>query len=214
MLTIHSWFIVFPALVPPLAMLAWRRRRDPDTVFLMLLDRHLLRRRTAIFFAGSARYLLPIAAPVAILASRLPYEWLRARVRCQLDCEAWARRRQLPALGRLSPVRRVVASATAGQRVWVDDDWGLRYYIEADQAPCPRARSTRHARRRRRLERTRPQRGIHAPHVQVARRHRVRRGPAPPDRTRIALRLFHRGRGLLAVRDLDRRRRPRGSAAS
>src|SRR4051794_36846114 len=35
MLFIHSWWIVFPALVPPAAVLAWRKRREPETRFLL-----------------------------------------------------------------------------------------------------------------------------------------------------------------------------------
>ena len=47
MLSIHSWWIVFPALVPATAALAWRRRRDPDTLFLLAW--------IGIFFAVRAR---------------------------------------------------------------------------------------------------------------------------------------------------------------
>src|SRR5262249_42170017 len=69
MLLIHSWFIVFPALVPFAFAAAWRRRRESDTLFLLAWIVIFLACGLPIFFAGSARYLLPIAAPVCILAS-------------------------------------------------------------------------------------------------------------------------------------------------
>ncbi|HVP91794.1 MAG TPA: hypothetical protein VMS75_11330, partial [Terriglobales bacterium] len=84
MLFIHSWFLVFPALVPPAAVLAWRKRRDPETRFLAAWIAIFFAGAVAVFFAGSARYLLPMAAPVAILASRLDRRWLSAGFAAQL----------------------------------------------------------------------------------------------------------------------------------
>ena len=84
MLFIHSWWIVFPALVPPAAVLAWRNRRDPGTLFLLAWIGIFFAGAVVIFFSGSARYLLPMAAPVAILASRLPVKWLAPAFALQL----------------------------------------------------------------------------------------------------------------------------------
>mgnify|MGYP003694512571 CR=1 FL=1 len=115
MLFIHSWWIVFPALVPATAALAWKRRREPDTRFLLAWIGIFFACALAIFFAGSARYLLPMAAPVAILASRLPVKWLAPAFAAQLALRTRARHRELPALGRLPRFRRRAARAPSSR---------------------------------------------------------------------------------------------------
>src|SRR4029077_17479427 len=55
MLFIHAWWIGFPALVPATAAFAWRRRRDPDTRFLLTWIGIFFAGALVIFFAGSAR---------------------------------------------------------------------------------------------------------------------------------------------------------------
>ncbi len=137
MLFIHSWFIVFPALLPPAVVLAWRKRREPRYAISAGLDRHLLRLSVvALAFAGSARYLLPMAAPVALLASQLRPKWLAAGFALQMalslglaamNHQHWDAYRDFAA-----SLRRVAGS----HRVWVDDEWGLRFYIERDGGPC------------------------------------------------------------------------------
>jgi hypothetical protein len=133
-LTIHSWFIVFPALVPPAFILAWRRRREPDTLFLLAWIGIFFAGALVVFFAGSARYLLPMAAPVVLLASRLRPKWLAAGFALQLalglglavvNYQHWDGYRQFAQSLRL---------AAAGHRVWIDGEWGLRYYLESDGA--------------------------------------------------------------------------------
>jgi len=143
-LTIHSWFIVFPALVPPALVLAWRRRREPDTLFLLAWIAIFFAGALVIFFAGSARYLLPMAAPVALLASRLRPRWLAAGFALQLalglslaavNYQHWAGYRQFA---------ESLRGPTAGHRVWVDGEWGLRYYLESDGAlPLKKAQRLR-----------------------------------------------------------------------
>jgi len=133
-LTIHSWFIVFPALVPAALVLAWRKRHEPDTAFLLAWIGIFFAGALAIFFAGSARYLLPMAAPVALLASRLRAKWLAVGFAAQLalsvglaivNYQHWAGYREFA---------ESLGGATAGHRVWVDGEWGLRYYLESDGA--------------------------------------------------------------------------------
>jgi hypothetical protein len=144
MLFIHSWWIVFPALVPATAVLAWRKRRDPGTRFLLAWIGIFFAGALAIFFSGSARYLLPIAAPVAILASRLPRKWLAPAFAVQLglalalatvNYQHWDGYRTFAA---------ALRAPSAGHRVWVDNDWGLRYYLESDHAlPARKGQHTR-----------------------------------------------------------------------
>ncbi len=130
MLAIHSWFLVFPALVPPAFVLAWRKRHDPQTRFLLAWIGIFFAGAVAIFFAGSARYLLPMAAPVALLASRLRVRWLAPAFALQLalglglaaaNYQHWAGYRQFAQAAR---------GTTEWHRVWIDGEWGLRYYFE------------------------------------------------------------------------------------
>jgi hypothetical protein len=126
MLTIHACWIVFPALVPAAAVLAWRKRREPDTHFLLAWIGIFFALALAVFYAGSARYLLPIAAPVCLLASRLPTRWLAPAFAIQLAlglCLAAANYQHWDAYRQFA--RRVHA-----QRVWIDGEWGMRYYFE------------------------------------------------------------------------------------
>ncbi|HEY1496968.1 MAG TPA: hypothetical protein VGF49_20580 [Candidatus Solibacter sp.] len=134
MLVIHTGWIVFPALVPGAAVFAWRRRRELDTHFLLAWIGLFLAGAMVLFFAGSARYLLPMAAPVCILASRLQTKWLAPAFAAQLalalalaavNYQHWDGYRAFAA---------ALRAPSTGHRVWVDNDWGLRYYLEADHA--------------------------------------------------------------------------------
>jgi hypothetical protein len=133
-LAIHFCFIVFPALLPGAAMLAWRRRRDRDTQFLLAWIAIFFAGAVTVFFAGSARYLLPIAAPVALLVSRLRPRWLALGFVLQMtlslglaamNYQHWDGYRQFAAS---------LPAKTTGRRVWVDGDWGYRYYLTAEGA--------------------------------------------------------------------------------
>ena len=127
-LSVHAWFLVFPALVPPAMLLSWRKRREPDTIFLTAWIGIFFAGALAIFFAGSARYLLPMAAPVALLVSRLRPKWLAVGFAAQMtlavllaivNYQHWA------------GYREFAGTVPAARRVWIDGEWGLRYYLEA-----------------------------------------------------------------------------------
>jgi hypothetical protein len=133
-LLVHSWFLIFPALVPGAILTAWRKRREPETLFLLAWIALFFAGALVVFFAGSARYLLPMAAPMALLASRLRRRWLAAGFALQLalglglaavNYQHWDGYRQFAASLR---------GPAAGHRVWVDGEWGLRYYLESDGA--------------------------------------------------------------------------------
>jgi hypothetical protein len=133
-LAIHSCWIVFPALLPAALWLAWRKRREPLTRFLLAWVAIFLAGAVAVFFAGSARYLLPIAAPVVLLASRLPAKWLVAAFAAQMALSlglAIVNYQHWDACRRFAAQLR---QPTAGHRVWVDGELGLRFYLEADHA--------------------------------------------------------------------------------
>jgi hypothetical protein len=143
-LAIHSCWIVFPALLPAGLWLAWRKRREPQTRFLLAWTAIFLAGAMAVFFAGSARYLLPIAAPVALLASRLPAKWLAPAIAAQMALSlglAIVNYQHWDACRRFAAQLR---QPTAGHRVWVDGELGLRFYLEADHAlPLRKAQKLR-----------------------------------------------------------------------
>jgi len=144
MLAIHAWFIVFPALLPPALVLAWRNRRDPDTRFLLCWIGIFFAGAVALFFAGAARYLLPMAAPVVLLASRLRARWLAPGFALQLALGlglAAANGQHMDGYRQFAASMR---GPTAGHRVWVNGEWGLRTYFETQGAlPLTRTRRLR-----------------------------------------------------------------------
>lgn len=131
MLFIHSWFIVFPLLVPPAAVVAWRKRKDPETRFLLAWIGLFFAGAVAVFFAGSARYLLPMAAPVALLASRLDRKWLAAGFSAQLALGLGLAIVNYQHWDGYRTFATSLRGPSEGHRVWVDNDWGLRYYLES-----------------------------------------------------------------------------------
>ncbi|HWY47978.1 MAG TPA: glycosyltransferase family 39 protein [Bryobacteraceae bacterium] len=86
-----------------------------------------------VFFAGSARYLLPIALPIAILATRrASLRWIQAAIVCELalslslaivNYQHWDGYRQFA---------RMLAPDAKTKRVWINGEWALRYYLEAE----------------------------------------------------------------------------------
>ena len=148
-LAIHSCWIVFPGLLIVALWSVWRRRlkgsNRPDESgpqvenllqerFLLAWTAIFLAGAAVVFFAGSARYLLPIAAPVALLASRLPGKWLAAAFAAQMALSlglAAVNYQHWDACRRFAAQLR---QPTEGHRVWVDGELGLRFYLEADHA--------------------------------------------------------------------------------
>jgi len=86
-----------------------------------------------IFFAGSARYLLPIALPIAILATqRAPRRLLAISLACGfalslalavVNYQHWDGYRQFA---------RGFQSDAESKRLWINGEWGLRYYFESE----------------------------------------------------------------------------------
>lgn len=90
-----------------------------------------------VFFTGSARYLLPMAAPLAILAAgacppRILYAGLALQFALSLNLA-------LVNYFHWDAYRRFAAQLHAPGRVWINAEWGLRYYLEAKGAlPMPK----------------------------------------------------------------------------
>ncbi len=86
----------------------------------------------ALFAEGSARYLLPLAAPVALLVSRLPFApaYFAVQIAISLllatvNYQHWDADRQFA---------RSLAKQAQQHRVWVNSEWGLRFYLEQEGA--------------------------------------------------------------------------------
>ncbi len=87
----------------------------------------------AIFFAGSARYLLPLALPIAILATqRARPRLLQLSLACGfalsltlavVNYQHWDGYRRFA---------RALAPDAQSKRVWINGEWGLRYYLESE----------------------------------------------------------------------------------
>ena|SRR5579871_4878548 len=157
-LTVHLGWIVFPALwIPPLTAvpfaigaafydwnpLFWasvamgvgilircaRNWRDFLAQWVLIFFAGAV----AVFFAGSARYLLPLALPVAILATRKAGpRLLWTGVVCGgvlsvalavVNYQFWNGYRDFA---------RSLGDDAATKRVWINGDWGLRYYLESE----------------------------------------------------------------------------------
>lgn len=124
------------------SMLRLARWRDRDQFFLSAWITIFFVAALVLFFAGSARYLLPMAAPVCLLASR-SFEEQKAKplpAVAALFGVAFALQLGL-GLG-LAAVnyhhwdsyRRFawdLADEIRQRRVWVNAEWGLRYYAES-----------------------------------------------------------------------------------
>ncbi len=86
-----------------------------------------------VFFAGSARYLLPLALPVAILATRRSGPralWVGVALGLALSVTLavvnyrhWSGYREFA---------RSLKTSLDSKRVWINGDWGLRFYFEAE----------------------------------------------------------------------------------
>ena len=86
-----------------------------------------------IFFAGSARYLLPIALPIAILATQRAHRrLLEISLGCGLafslalaavNYQHWDGYRQFA---------QSLQDEAKSKRLWINGEWGLRYYFEAE----------------------------------------------------------------------------------
>ncbi|HYZ86133.1 MAG TPA: glycosyltransferase family 39 protein, partial [Bryobacteraceae bacterium] len=133
-LTVHLGWIVFPVLW----ILYLRARRSAKEPFLEGWLAIYFLAAVALFFAGSARYLLPIAAPAAILVSRqsrlLPVAFFSYLVLSLAlgVCNFW----------HWESYRRFALDLRSKmpERTWVNSEWGLRFYLE-DGGALPARRS-------------------------------------------------------------------------
>ena len=130
--------IIFPFLVgiALLAFCIWKvRRSKAEERFLAGWVLLYFTASLMLFFAGSARYLLPLAAPLTILLSRIPLPALLSNVAIVgnlavslalaiSNYQQWDAYRQIA----LS-----MSEQAKTKRVWINGDW-LRFYLESNGA--------------------------------------------------------------------------------
>jgi hypothetical protein len=141
-LSVHFWFLIFPALAPFAFMMAWRKRRERETQFLLAWIAIFFAAALVIFFAGSARYLLPMAAPMAMLAAALPRRWLAAGFAIQMALSLGLAVMNYQQWNAYRVYAAQLAPAIENHRVWVDDEWGLRHYMQ-ERGALPLQKTTR-----------------------------------------------------------------------
>lgn len=139
-LSIQSQFLVLLAI--PALVAAWRKRRDPQTAFLLAWIAIFFLAAIAIFFDGPARYLLPIAAPLALLASRLNTKLLAAAFAAQLAIGLGLAAANYAQWNAYRAFAKSLPWPPAPARVWANGEWGLRTYLEARGA-LPLTHATR-----------------------------------------------------------------------
>ncbi len=112
-----------------------RNGNDCDTRFLSAWVLIFFAGALALFFAGSARYLLPMAAPVALAASRRLKPrpaWLAAGVGLQLALSLCLSLVNYQHWDGYREFARQLKGDTETRRVWINGEWGLRFYVESD----------------------------------------------------------------------------------
>lgn len=129
-LAVHACFMVFPALLPATIWLSWKKR-DRETAFQAVWIALFFCGAALLFFAGSARYLLPMAAPLALLVSRLRTRWLAIGFAAQMSLSLALATVNYQHWDGYRRFAREIGPAIAGHRVYIDGEWGLRFYLEA-----------------------------------------------------------------------------------
>jgi Dolichyl-phosphate-mannose-protein mannosyltransferase len=157
-LTAHLGWLVFPVLWPPslfalpaaigaafydvnplfwasvaigLGIIIWCARNWRDFLAQWVLI--FFAGAVVIFFAGSARYLLPMALPVAILATR---RWgvrmLSVGLACGLSLSLLLAQVNYQHWSGYRKFARSLQRETDTKRVWVNSEWGLQYYLVSE----------------------------------------------------------------------------------
>lgn len=125
-LSVHLVWMMFPA-----TLLLVRRRQWMQWNFLTAWVAIFFAAALVLFFAGSARYLLPLTLPVALLIVNVNPQAAKVTIVFQLvvnlmlafsNMQHWEGYRM--AIARWQP-------QFEHRRVWINGEWGLRYYAES-----------------------------------------------------------------------------------
>ncbi|MBI5084160.1 MAG: glycosyltransferase family 39 protein [Acidobacteria bacterium] len=121
-------------MLTPIGFWALLRRRDR---FLTAWVGIFFATALVLFFAGSARYLLPLAAPFAIVVARHYSKrpallWTCFALSLALGLGlAWVNYQHWDGYRRFAADAMRDVNPEHGKRVWVNGEWGLRFYSEA-----------------------------------------------------------------------------------
>jgi hypothetical protein len=86
-----------------------------------------------VFFAGSARYLLPLMLPIAMLATRrVGPRLLLVSLGCGLALSVSLAAVNYRHWSGYREFAQVLRTSAESKRVWINGEWGLRYYFEAE----------------------------------------------------------------------------------
>ena len=107
------------------------RQREEDEGFLGAWVLVCFAGALALFFAGSARYLLPLAPALAVLAAQRVSSkaWLGAGVACNLALGLALAGAEYGYDQQYKSFVEDLRPDVAGKRIWTNGDWGLRYYL-------------------------------------------------------------------------------------
>lgn len=107
------------------------QRREQDEGFLAAWVLVCFGGALIVFYAGSARYLLPLAPALAVLAvQRVPSKaWLAAGIAANLMLGLALARSEYSYALQYKTFASELAPEAAGKRIWTNGDWGLRYYL-------------------------------------------------------------------------------------
>jgi 4-amino-4-deoxy-L-arabinose transferase-like glycosyltransferase len=85
----------------------------------------------AVFYAGSARYLLPLlpAAGIVVANLRVGRAWLSAGLAASFLLGMALAASEYQHAGAYRSIANEVQTAARGRRVWSNAEWGLRYYL-------------------------------------------------------------------------------------
>ena len=129
-LSVHLLYLIWPILLGAGTIFRHTHKPRPESWFLVAWIAIFFVCSVVVFPAGSARYLLPVAAPAALLISRLPTIFLKTGFALQLvlsmllatvNYQHWGANRQF--------ARSLTAEAER-HRIWVNAEWSLRFYLE------------------------------------------------------------------------------------
>jgi hypothetical protein len=111
-------------IVCPMIWLGYRRAWSNGR-FLLLWVGGFFAAAHVLFFAGSARYLLPMALPVCILASGSRFLWPALAIEGVLAAGLATENMQ-----HWNAYRDIAARVPVARRVFVNGEWGIRHYLE------------------------------------------------------------------------------------